>query len=197
MKFFVRASVLLSMLLLSGCSDVWCWPFDCSSSKSSSGVVDDSDSDDSDSDDTTTDPNPTEFNLDKVTWLHTNVSSWPVTNTLKVSTGGGVICMNVDGRQSWPTVGIPHHSGTKNVEVNANGWIFAYHNGKWYGATWEWWAPNTTCKPMHEMAPRKAPPLNTWEPASGEVFYVMMSGLARGSERNVSKRTNIVKIVWP
>jgi hypothetical protein len=195
-KFFVRASVLLSMLLLSGCSDVWCWPFDCSSSKSSSGVVDDN-SDESDSDDTTTDPNPTEFNLDKVTWLHTNVSSWPVTNTLKVSTGGGVICMNVDGRQSWPTVGIPHHSGTKNVEVNANGWIFAYHNGKWYGATWEWWAPNTTCKPMHEMAPRKAPPLNTWEPESGEVFYVMMSGLARGSERNVAKRTNIVKIVWP
>ena len=42
MKFFVRASALLSMLLLSGCSDVWCWPFDCSSSKSSSGVVDDS-----------------------------------------------------------------------------------------------------------------------------------------------------------
>ena len=42
MKFFVRASILLSMLLLSGCSDGWCWPFDCSSSKSSSGVVDDS-----------------------------------------------------------------------------------------------------------------------------------------------------------
>jgi hypothetical protein len=41
-KFFVRASILLSMLLLSGCSDAWCWPFDCSSSASSSGVVDDS-----------------------------------------------------------------------------------------------------------------------------------------------------------
>jgi hypothetical protein len=41
-KFFVRASILLSMLLLSGCSDGWCWPFECSSSKSSSGVVDDS-----------------------------------------------------------------------------------------------------------------------------------------------------------
>ena len=109
MKFFVRASVLFSMLLLSGCSDVWCWPFDCSSSKSSSGVVDDN---------SDTETELTEFNLDKVTWLHTNVSSWPVTNTLKVSTGGGVICMNVDGRQSWPTVGIPHHSGTKNVEVN-------------------------------------------------------------------------------
>jgi hypothetical protein len=41
-KIFVRASVLLAILLLSGCSDGWCWPFECSSSKSSSGVVDDS-----------------------------------------------------------------------------------------------------------------------------------------------------------
>ena len=105
--------------------------------------------------------------------------------------------MNVAGRASWPTVEIPHHSGTKMVGVSANGWIFAYHNDAWYGATWEWWAPKTTCKPMHEMAPRKAPPLNSWEPESGEVFYVMMSGLARGSESNVQKRTNIVKVVWP
>ncbi|MBT6530872.1 MAG: hypothetical protein HOK99_08155 [Betaproteobacteria bacterium] len=135
--------------------------------------------------------------MSKVNWLHKNVSSWPVTNTLTVETGGGVICMNVAGRGSWPTVEIPHHSGTKTVGVSANGWIFAYHNDAWYGATWEWWAPKTTCKPMHEMAPRKAPPLNSWEPESGEVFYVMMSGLARGSESNVQKRTNIVKVVWP
>ena len=76
MKFFVRASVLLSMLLLSGCSDVWCWPFDCSSSKSSSGVVDDN-------------TDGAEFDLSKVTWLHTDVSSWPVTHNLTVDIGGG------------------------------------------------------------------------------------------------------------
>jgi len=45
-KYFVRASVLLSILLLSGCSDALCWPFDCSSSASSSGVVDEDSNDD-------------------------------------------------------------------------------------------------------------------------------------------------------
>ncbi len=142
-------------------------------------------------------PTIPEFDLDKAIFLHADVSGWPVSNTLSVELGGGVICMNVPGRENWPTVEIPHHSGTKMVDVNANSWIFAYHYGAWYGSTWEWWGPTSTCKPSHEMYPRKQSPLNTWYPESGEVFYVMMSGLARGQERNINQRTNIVKIVWP
>jgi len=38
MKHIARLTLLMSILLLSGCSDFWCWPFDCSSSNSSSGV---------------------------------------------------------------------------------------------------------------------------------------------------------------
>ena len=42
-KILIRAGVLMAIALpLSGCSDGWCWPFDCTASKSSSGVVDDS-----------------------------------------------------------------------------------------------------------------------------------------------------------
>ena len=37
MKNTMRGATLLSVLLLSGCSDWWCWPFDCSSG-SSAGV---------------------------------------------------------------------------------------------------------------------------------------------------------------
>jgi len=142
-------------------------------------------------------PEIPEFDLDKAIFLHADVSGWPVSNTLSVELGGGVICMDVAGRENWPTVEIQHHSGTKMVEVNANSWVFVYHYGAWYGSTWEWWEPTSTCKPSHEMYPRKQSPLNTWYPESGEVFYVMMSGLARGSERNINQRTNIVKIVWP
>ena len=199
MKFFVRASVLLLMLLLSGCSDVWCWPFDCSSSKSSSGVVDDN-SDDSDSDDTTTDPNPTEFNLDKVTWLHTNVSSWPVTSTLSISIKNGTMCLNFSGTSTWPTAKILHTDGTRYIQVNANPWVFVSQAGKWYGGTWEWMTPNGNCKPISKVEGGhiKQAPLKNWEPRSGDKLYFMVSSIARGANLNNYKaRTNVVEVTWP
>jgi len=39
MKHITRISILLSVLFITGCSDFWCWPFDCSSSSSSSGAT--------------------------------------------------------------------------------------------------------------------------------------------------------------
>ncbi|MDP7563382.1 MAG: hypothetical protein QF841_02750, partial [Arenicellales bacterium] len=49
--------VLAATLSLSGCSDVWCWPFECGSEKTSSAVADDSKADTStdDSADTSSD----------------------------------------------------------------------------------------------------------------------------------------------
>ncbi|MED5533038.1 MAG: hypothetical protein VX411_02905, partial [Pseudomonadota bacterium] len=42
-EILIRVGVLMAIALpLSGCSDGWCWPFDCTAGKSSSGVVDDS-----------------------------------------------------------------------------------------------------------------------------------------------------------
>ena len=199
MKFVVRASVLLSMLLLSGCSDGWCWPFDCSSSKSSSGVVDDN-SDDSDSDDTTTDPNPTEFNLNKVTWLHTDVSSWPVTSTLSISIKNGTMCLNFSGTSTWPTAKILHTNGTRYIQVNANPWVFVNQAGKWYGGTWEWMTPNGNCKPISKIEGGhiKQAPLTNWEPRSGDKLYFMVSSIARGANLNNYKaRTNVVEVTWP
>jgi hypothetical protein len=203
-KFFVRASVLLSMLLLSGCSDGWCWPFDCSSSKSSSGVVDDS------TGVAAEDPydnqigggyaTPTEFDLSKVTWLHTNVSSWPVTHKLTVELGGGVICLNHGGSTAWPSVQIDHTSGAYKIDVNANPWVFAYRNGQWYGGTWEWMAPGNTCKPSRSVAGDhvKQPGLVDWNPRSGETIYLMVSSLARFSNiTNNQARTDAVKVIWP
>ena len=141
-----------------------------------------------------------EFALSKVNWLHTNVSSWPVTHNLTVNLGGGTICMEWGGTATWPTATIRHTDGTRDIKVNANPWVFVWRNGAWYGGTWEWMTPNGNCKPMRvvEGGHIKRPPLTNWTPASGETLYFMVSSLARaGNLNNYQARTNVVSVVWP
>ena len=141
-----------------------------------------------------------EFALSKVNWLHTNVSSWPVTHNLTVNLGGGTICMEWGGTSTWPTATIRHTDGTRDIKVNANPWVFVWRNGAWYGGTWEWMTPNGNCKPMRvvEGGHIKRPPLTNWTPASGETLYFMVSSLARaGNMNNYQARTNVVRVVWP
>ena len=211
MKILARIGVLLAIALpLSGCSDGWCWPFDCSASKSSSGVVDDSanttsttTTDTSTSTATATTPAPNsnqQFDLSKVTWLHTNVSNWPVTHNLTVNLGAGTICMEWGGTSTWPTATIRHTDGTRDIKVNANPWVFVWRNGRWYGGTWEWMAPNGNCKPMRvvEGGHIKQPGLIDWDPVSGETSYFMVSSIARGANLNdYQARTDVVSVVWP
>ncbi|HAU42921.1 MAG TPA: hypothetical protein DCW50_12825 [Gammaproteobacteria bacterium] len=235
-KIPIRVGMLMAIALpLSGCSDGWCWPFDCTASKSSSGVVDDSANTTTTTTDTTTTTADTststttsstttssttsssgatevsntasittsgqqEFALSKVNWLHTNVSSWPVTHNLTVNLGAGTICMEWGGTSTWPTATIRHTDGTRDIKVNANPWVFVWRNGAWYGGTWEWMTPNGNCKPMRvvEGGHIKRPPLTNWTPASGETLYFMVSSLARaGNLNNYQARTNVVSVVWP
>ena len=239
-KILIRVGMLMAIALpLSGCSDGWCWPFDCTASKSSSGVVDDSANTTTTTSATTTDTTTTtadtststttsstttssttsssgatqvsntasiiasgqeEFALSKVNWLHTNVSSWPVTHNLTVNLGGGTICMEWGGTSTWPTATIRHTDGTRDIKVNANPWVFVWRNGAWYGGTWEWMTPNGNCKPMRvvEGGHIKRSPLTNWTPASGETLYFMVSSLARaGNLNNYQARTNVVSVVWP
>ncbi len=216
-KILFRVGVLMAIALpLSGCSDGWCWPFDCTTSKSSSGVVDDSANTTTTADTsttTTTDTNTTtttatplppnsnqQFDLSKVTWLHTNVSNWPVTHDLKVNIGAGLICMEFGGSATWPTASIPHRSGAYNIEVNANPWVFVWRAGRWYGGTWEWMVPNGTCKNKSsvEGGHIKQPGLIDWNPVSGETYYFMVSSIARGANlNNYQARTNVVPVKWP
>ncbi len=148
----------------------------------------------------THDPVQPPFDLSKVTWLHTDVSGWPVTSNLKVSTANGVIHLDFDKTNSWPGVEINHTSGTRKIQVNANPWVFVCRDGKWYGATWEWLAVGNTRKNMTSVAGDhiKQPPLQNWRPRSGEAVYFMVSSLARfGNIRNVQERTPPVRFVWP
>ena len=141
-----------------------------------------------------------EFSLSKVKWLHTNVANWPVTHSLTVNLGGGIICMEWGGTSTWPSATIRHTSGTRDIKVNANPWVFVYRNGAWYGGTWEWMTPNGNCKPMKsvEGGHIKRPPLTSWDPVSGETLYFMVSSLARsGNLSSYQARTDVVRVVWP
>ena len=108
-----------------------------------------------------------EFSFDKVKWLHPRVDHWPETKQLTVSIGKGKICFNVD-RSSWPEVRHQNKTG-KIITPNANAWIFAFHQGQWYGRTWEWWRNEKKCKPIRNITPGKRAPLTSWKPAKGEV----------------------------
>ena len=220
MATLFRISIIFAMAaMLSGCSDYWCWPFDCTAGKSSSGVVDDSDNTSGTTPPpaTTTPPAtstpgdssggssttfvPPDFKLSKVSWLHTNVSNWPVTSKLRVSiSSSGRVCFSFADASKWPTTTIRHTSGTRDIQVNANPWVFAYIKGKWYGGTFEWFTPTGTCKAGKTVSGDhvKKSPMRSWDPKKGETLYFMVSALARfpGYVKHKA-RTDLVKVVWP
>jgi hypothetical protein len=127
-----------------------------------------------------------------ITWLHTNVSDWPVTASLKASVGGGTISMPYSKSRVWPSVG----------GLNANPWVIVKYEGQWYAATFEWFRYGQTSKPVGVLNGAlgdhiKASPLNRWRPRSGERIGLMVSGLARAQSRNVRERTNVSMVTWP
>ena len=88
--------------------------------------------------------------------------------------------------------------------VNANPWAIVNINGQWYGGTFEYLRTGQTSKPMGVLAKTggygdhfKVSPLSSWTPRSGERIGLMVSGLARGSMRNVQERSNISMVTWP
>lgn len=154
---------------------------------------------DGDDDDPTEDPPdaPGPPDLGSVTWLHSDVSSWPEAATLaSVSVSGGQICLDYDMADEWPVYDLG------DTAVVGNPWIFIYENDQWYGATWEWLRPGQTCKSASSVAGDhiKQWPFDEasgWTPTSGTTYYFMVSGLARFSERNIEERTGLVPFVWP
>ena len=126
-----------------------------------------------------------------VRWLHTDVSSWPVTAGMSASVGSS-INFPYSKTEAWPEVD----------GVNANCWVFANVNGTWYAATFEWLRRGQTSKPKGVLDGSmgdhiKVSPLSGWRPASGERIGLMVSGLARTQLRNVKERSNIVMVTWP
>lgn len=137
---------------------------------------------------------PVNNSLAGVTFLHRNVSSWPITANLSpVRISGGNIVLNYNKANVWPGV------DTAGATVNANPWILINRGGKWYAATFEWLRPGQTSKPIRTVNGDhiKASPLNDFVPVSGERYGFFVSGLARGNATNVKERSNIQWLVWP
>jgi hypothetical protein len=146
-------------------------------------------------------PNPPALDLKSVTWLSssTDVSGWPETVNLKsISYKSTQICLNYDTSQTakWPT------DGSGSDAVNANAWVFIWHNNKWYGGTFEWLRVGQTCKFLTSVAGDhlKGKPFDAasgWKPQKGQTLYFMISGFARMGKKNVQERSNYLKTTWP
>lgn len=141
---------------------------------------------------------PSPFDLEQVQWLHPNISQWNETTALSVSFANNLICLDYDKKDEWPLVEI-----FGSTDVVANAWVFAQQEGQWYGMTFEWLRPGQTCKAMSavEGGHIKVAPFDEasqWAPALCEELYFMVSGLIRSpAYRNVSERSNIVRVTWP
>jgi len=129
-----------------------------------------------------------------IKWLGTDVSGWAVTASLSAHVGGGSISMPYSKAKVWPSQG----------GVNANCWAIVNIGGIWYAATFEYLRYGQTSKPMSVLSKTdgkgdhfKVSPLSSWTPHSGERFGIMVSGLMRGSARNVKERSNISMVTWP
>jgi len=127
-----------------------------------------------------------------IKWLHTDVSSWPVTASLSASVSGSTISMPYSKAKVWHAVG----------GLNANPWAIVNIDGQWYAGTFEYFRYGQSSKPVGVLNGSlgdhfKVSPLNRWRPSSGERFGIMISGLARASSRNVKERSNVSMVTWP
>ena len=125
-----------------------------------------------------------------IKWLHTDVSSWPVTSSLRVSFSGSTINFPYSKSKTWPAMD----------GVNANPWVIAKIDGKWYAGTFEWLRYGQTAKPKATVSGshiKRAPMSGDWAPQSGQRVGIMVSGLARTQTRNVRERSAVVMVTWP
>ena len=129
-----------------------------------------------------------------VIFLHPDVSNWEQAATLhSVNIDNRTISMPYTHSRIWPGYDFD------NMTLNANPWVIAKRNGKWYAATWEWlrFGQEAKASSAVEGGHIKRREFDGWRPQSGEKLGFFVSGLVRGRERNVSERTNIVWVNWP
>lgn len=133
------------------------------------------------------------ISLSEITWLGVDVSSWKKTYDLTVKLRGNNIVYDQEGTSKWT----PKQEA--GVMATANPWIIAKINGKWYAATHEWMRVNQREKgkrSVHGDHIKRREFGPDWTPTDGEEYGFMVSGLCRGTTRNVSERTPIVLMVW-
>ena len=135
------------------------------------------------------------IDLSTVTFLHHNVSGWPITSTItSVSIGDPPICINHTKSGQWGSITV------SGVKVEGNPWVIAKVGGTWYAGTYEWNRVGQTCKSIDakEIGPHvDKSPLSSWRPKSGEQIGLMVSGPARTGPKGTQERSQVVMTTWP
>ena len=116
-----------------------------------------------------------------------DVSGWPVTSMLEVKRDKNKLIFDHTKSQAWPFWISPN-----NNQLNGNVWICYQKDDTWIAETWEWTGKSPFSKP-EEKADR--PDLDR-DLVAGDKVCFFISGLIRGTERNVSERSNVVWVEW-
>jgi hypothetical protein len=141
---------------------------------------------------------PEDLPRDEVKFLHAGreVLDWPQTSTLQdvsIDLRANRISLKHTHASKWPT------AEALGEMLYGNPWVIFNFSNQWYAATWEWLRPGQFVKAATSVAgdhiKRREIP-NSWRPSTGQLLGFFVSTLARGKERTVNERTNIVTVRW-
>ena len=154
-------------------------------------------------------PNPrdSEFNLSEVVWHRgADVSDWEVNSTItEVNITPTEVAIYhtaaMDGVGGfWP---VSRSVFADGAPIEGNPWIFAFVDGQWHGATFEYLRPGRQV--MHvkawefgEHQIQRYPLDISWMPRGGDRVGFMMSTIARtGLRASRNYRTQVFMTTWP
>jgi hypothetical protein len=135
-----------------------------------------------------------------VIWIDPNISSWAQTATVTANVSGSSLVITDSKRNVWPKA----FNDTAGDCCNRSLWIFAKLQGQWYASTFEYMRVgqiNKFAEAVNGQQIKRAPFLRSgyrWEPAEGEVYGFMTSGIARFNfdNNNVQERSNVALYRW-
>ena len=129
------------------------------------------------------------FKLSEVVWLHTggDIQFWARTKTITSCSVDSRFIHFPNNCESWDVGG-----------CIGNIWIIVQKaDGKWYAEAWDWVKTgNKNLKGKQCIDNAIYGKLMPWNPVVGETYYFFLSGYARGAQRTVRERTNIMPAVW-
>lgn len=141
-------------------------------------------------------PGAADFPAD-ITWLHPNISGWPVTAKLNAEVKGANIVLDYDKADTWPVLRMKAKDGGDLV---GNCWAVFEYEGRMVAAAWDWMRKGQRSKATSSLkaAEGHIPGIaSSWLPRSGQRIGFMVSTAARGAERSANERSNLVWTVMP
>lgn len=141
---------------------------------------------------------PSTIDPNQIIWGDADISGWPVTANLSgVSVNTTDITLNYDKANVWPNIFPPWFNG---APVVGNAWVVVWRNGAWHASTFEWLRPGQTTKGLDNLMGADgtlASPLGNFSPKAGQLYGFVVSTPARGGQRSIDEKSNVVSLVWP